>query len=59
MEEERVRANFEITDLSKGLSMEDIQNANFTLFSTPMSFPENEVEAMTLEEFILGKRKHE
>lgn len=46
---------FKITDLSKGLSMRDIQNAALSLFSTPVKFSEEEYETKTLEEFILGE----
>ena len=44
---------FKITDKSKGLSVEDIQNKALSLFSTPIRFPKNSPRYMTLEEFIL------
>ena len=50
---------FKITDLSKGLSVLDIQRATLTLFSTPIKFPEERPKFMTLEEFILGDIKDE
>ena len=55
--EKITKAEFIITDLSKGLSISDIQKAAFSLFSTPMRFPEESVKFMTLEEFILDKGK--
>jgi hypothetical protein len=55
MKQKRVKAEFTITDLSKGLSMSDIQNAALSLFSTPMRFPKESAKFMTLEEFILDK----
>ena len=50
---------FKITNLSKGLSISDVQRATLTLFSTPMKFPEDSPKFMTLEEFILGDTKNE
>ena len=55
--EKKIKAKFIITDLSKGLSISDIQNAAFSLFSTPMRFPEESVKFMTLEEFILDQKE--
>lgn len=55
--EKKIKAEFIITDLSKGLSISDIQNAAFSLFSTPMRFPRESVKFMTLEEFILDKEE--
>ena len=53
--EKRTKAKFIITDLSKGLSISDIQNAAFSLFPTPIRLPKEDVKFMTLEEFILDK----
>lgn len=53
--EKKIKAEFIITGLSKGLSISDIQSAVFSLFSTPMRFPKESVKFMTLEEFILDK----
>lgn len=53
--EKRIKAEFIITDLSKGFSISDIQSAAFSLFPTPMRFPKESVQFMTLEEFILDK----
>ena len=50
-------AEFKLTDISKGLSIEDIQHACFTLFPTPIKLPQDECKEMTLEEFILGELK--
>ena len=55
--EKKIKAEFIITDLSKGLSISDIQKAAFSLFSTPMRFPEESVKFMTLEEFILDQEE--
>ena len=57
--EKRTKAEFTLTDLSKGLSISDIQNAAFSLFSTPMRFPKESLRFMTLEEFILDKGKED
>ena len=46
---------YKITDLSKKMSIKDVQNAVFSLFSTPIQFSEKENEATTSEEFILGE----
>lgn len=51
----REKCEFIITDLSKGLSVEDVQNAALSMFSTPVLFSEEENKAETVEEFILGK----
>ena len=59
MKQKRVKAEFTITDLSKGLSISDIQRATLSLFSTPMRFPKESVKFMTLEEFILDKGKED
>ena len=45
---------FTITDLSKGLSAEEVQNAVFSMFTTPIKFPPDACRAMTLEEFVLS-----
>lgn len=50
---------FELTDISKGLSMSDIERACFTLFTTPLNVPSDRPEIMTLEEFILKEDKWE
>ena len=55
--EKKIKAEFIITDLSKGLSISDIQKAAFSLFSTPMRFPKESVKFMTLEEFILDQEE--
>ena len=55
MKQKRVKAEFTIPDLSKGLSMSDIQRAALSLFSTPMRLPKESAKFMTLEEFILDK----
>ena len=55
--EKKIEAEFTITDLSKGLSISDIQNAAFSLFSTPMRFPKESAKFMTLEEFILDQEE--
>ena len=57
--EKKIKAEFTITDLSKGLSVSDIQNAALSLFSTPMRLPKESVKFMTLEEFILDKGKED
>ena len=50
---------FKLTDISKGLSMNDIERACFTLFTTPINVPSDRPEIMTLEEFILKEDKWE
>jgi hypothetical protein len=55
MEKKKIKAEFTITDLSKGLSVEEIQNLALSLFSTPMRFPKDSPKMMTLEEFILDE----
>ena len=55
MEQKKVKAEFTITDLSKGLSIEEVQNAALSLFSTPIRFPKDSPRYMTLEEFILDE----
>lgn len=50
---------FELTDISKGLSINDIQRACFTLFTTPMNIPSDKPEVMTLEEFIVKENEWE
>ena len=49
-----IKCEFTLTDRSEGLSMKDIQTAVFTLFPTPIRFPENDLKRMTLEQFIIG-----
>ena len=51
---EKVMCEFTLTDRSEGLSMKDLQKAAFTLFPTPVRFPENDLKRMTLEQFIIG-----
>ena len=53
--EKKIKAEFTITDLSKGLSISDVQRATLSLFSSPMRFPKESAKFMTLEEFILDK----
>ncbi len=48
---------FRLTDVSKSLSVRDLQNATLALFSTPMRFPKESPEFMTLEEFIYGRQE--
>ena len=48
------REEFIITELSKSKSMDDLQNALFSLFTTPLKFSEKDENAKTFEEFILG-----
>ena len=48
--EKRAKAKFIITGLSKDLSISDIQNAAFSLFSTPIRFPREGAKFMTLED---------
>lgn len=59
MKNDKVRAKFTLTDISGGLSISDIQNAAFSLFSTPIRFPKESAKFMTLEEFILDKGKED
>ena len=59
MDEDKCWAEFVITDLSKGLSIEEVQNAAFSLFTTPMKLPKESPKRMTIEEFILGKSSEE
>jgi hypothetical protein len=53
--EKKIKAEFIITDLSKGLSISDVQRAALSLFSSPMRFPKESLKFMTIEEFILDK----
>lgn len=55
MDNDKCRAEFKLTDISKGLSIEDVQNAALSLFTTPMKIPKEGPKFMTLEEFILDK----
>lgn len=57
--EKRTKAEFIITDLSKGLSIKDVQNAVLRLFTTPIRFPKEPPKFMTLEEFILDREYRE
>lgn len=57
MKQKRVKAEFTITDLSKELSIGDVQRAALSLFSTPMRLPKESAKFMTLEEFILDKEE--
>ena len=50
--EKKIKAEFIITDLSKGLSISDVQKAALSLFSSPMVLPKDSPKIMTLEEFI-------
>ena len=52
MDEDKCWAEFNLTDISEGLSVEDVQKAMFTLFPTPMALPKDSPKIMTLEEFI-------
>lgn len=45
---------YKITDLSKELSVGDIQNAVLSMFVTPIKLPPKACEAKTLEEFVLS-----
>lgn len=56
---DKVEVTFELTDISKGLSVSDIQRATLRLFTTPISFPTNSPKVMTLEEVILESRENE
>ena len=51
---DKVKCEFELTDLSKGLSVKDIQSKALQLFITPLVFPKGSLEFRTLEEFILN-----
>ena len=55
MGKDKCWAEFKLTDISKGLSIKDIQNAVFSLFTTPLRLPKESPKEMTLEEFILEK----
>ena len=52
---EKVKCEFILTDRSEGLSMKDMESACFSMFPTPIRFPENSLKFMSLEEFILNK----
>lgn len=52
---DKVKCEFKLTDLSKGLSIKDLQNAALRLFTTPIKFPKEGPKFMTLEEFILDR----
>ena len=53
---DKCRVEFKLTDISKGLSIEDIQHACFSLFPTPVKLPKDSPKPMTLEEFIIGDK---
>ena len=52
MDENKCWVEFNLTDMSKGLSVEDVQRAMLTLFPTPVALPKESPKIMTLEEFI-------
>ena len=50
---------FKITDLSKKMSISEIQNLTLSFFSTPMKIPKESAKFMTLEEFIVEEGNEE
>ena len=48
-------AQFKLTDISKGLSIKDVQNAVFSVFTAPLRLPKEGPRFMSLEEFIMNK----
>ena len=55
MDKDKCWAELKLTDISRGLSMKNIQNAVFSLFPTPLRFPKESPKKMTLEEFIIER----
>ena len=55
MDKDKCWAEFKLTDISKGLSIKDVQNAVFSLFTTPLRFPKEGPKFMSLEEFIIER----
>ena len=53
MKRDKCTCEFTITDLSKRLSVSEVQNATLSLFGIPMRIPEENSKSTTLEEFIL------
>ena len=54
-----MKVTFELTDISKGLSIKNIQSAVFSVFTIPLRLPKESPKFMSLEEFILEKTKNE